>query len=488
MDNNLKSKAISGVFWKFLERIGAQLVSLVVSIIIARILDPSDYSVVSLITIFFSFANVLISGGLNTALIQKKDTDINDYSSVLIISVIISLIIYLILFFMAPIIANFYNIKSITLIMRIMGLILPLTAVKSIWCAYISATLQFKKFFFATLGGTIVSAIVGITLAIKGAGAWALVIQQMTNTVIDTIILICTTKIKIVLKISFKKLKTLFGYGWKILVSSLIGTIYTSIVPLTIGIKYTDKDLSFYTKGNSFPSLISTTTTNTLSAVLFPTLSQFQDNKAALLKYTRLFIKISSFIVFPMMLGFFAVSKNFVLIILTEKWIEAVPYIKIFCIAYMFEMIHVGNCETIKAMGRSDVYLIIEIIKKIGYLVTIGLFLIFTNTPQQLAMAFCVCTTIALIVNSIPNQKLLDYKIKYQVIDLLPNLITATIMCICVILIGQLKINIYLLFIIQIVSGIIVYLGLNILIKNDSLMYLINFIKERIKKRHEKDC
>lgn len=486
MDSNLKSKAITSIFWKFLERIGAQLVSLIVSIIIARILNPSDYSVVSLITIFFTFANVLISGGLNTALIQKKDTDATDYSTVLIISVIISLVIYTILFFIAPIVAKFYKIESITLIMRVMGLILPVTAVKSIWCAYISSTLQFKKFFFATLGGTIVSAIVGITLAIKGAGAWALVAQQMTNTIIDTIILILTTKIKIIFKISFRKLKVLFGYGWKILASSLIGVFYTSIIPLTIGIKYSDADLSFYTKGNSFPSLISSTTTNTLSAVLFPTLSKFQDDKEVLLRYTRLFIKLSSFIVFPMMLGFFAVSNNFVLIVLTEKWMEAVPYIKIFCVAYMFEMIHIGNCETIKAMGRSDIYLIIEIIKKIGYFITIALFLIFTNTPQQLAVAFCICTTIALIVNSIPNQKLLGYKLKYQIIDLLPNLITAIAMCICVILIGKLKINIYLSFVIQVFSGIIIYLALNFLIKNDSLMYLFNFIKERFKTKNEK--
>lgn len=486
MDSNLKSKAITSIFWKFFERIGAQLVSLIVSIIIARILNPSDYSVVSLITIFFTFANVLISGGLNTALIQKKDTDATDYSSVLIISVIISWVIYAVLFFIAPIVAKFYKIESITLIMRVMGLILPVTAVKSIWCAYISSTLQFKKFFFATLGGTIVSAIVGIMLAIKGAGAWALVAQQMTNTIIDTIILILTTKIKIIFKISFRKLKVLFGYGWKILASSLIGVFYTSIIPLTIGIKYSDADLSFYTKGNSFPSLISSTTTNTLSAVLFPTLSKFQDDKEVLLRYTRLFIKLSSFIVFPMMLGFFAVSNNFVLIVLTEKWMEAVPYIKIFCVAYMFEMIHIGNCETIKAMGRSDIYLIIEIIKKIGYFITIALFLIFTNTPQQLAMAFCICTTIALIVNSIPNQKLLGYKLKYQIIDLLPNLITAIAMCICVILIGKLKINIYLSFVIQVFSGIIIYLALNFLIKNDSLMYLLNFIKERFKTKNEK--
>lgn len=485
-DSELKSKTISGIFWKLLERIGAQVVSLIVSIIIARILLPSDYSVVSLITIFFTFANVLISGGLNTALIQKQDADAEDYSSVLIVSVVISIILYIIFFFTAPYIAKVYKADSLILIIRIMGLTLPITAVKSIWCAYISATLQFKKFFFATLGGTIFSAIVGIVLALKGAGPWALIAQQMTNTVIDTIILIFTTKLKLKFHISWIKLKSLLKYGWKILLSSLIGTAYNALVPLAIGIKYTDEDLSFYAKGNSFPSLISSTTTNTLSAVLFSTLSKFQDDKVALLKYTRQFIRLTSFIAFPMMLGLLAVSENFVIVVLTEKWLNAVPYIKIFCIAYMFEMVHVGNCETIKAIGRSDVYLVMEIIKKIGYFISIILFLFFTNSPQQLALAFWVCTTIALIVNSIPNRKLLGYKWKYQLLDLLPNLITAVIMCFCVHMIGKLQINVYLLLFIQVFAGVLIYFSLNVLIKNQNLYYILSYFKER-KHKHEKN-
>ena len=399
LDESIKSKALTSVVWKYLERVGAQLVSLVVSIIIARILTPSDYSVVSLVTIFFAFANVFISGGLNTALIQKKDADAEDYSAVLYVSVILAVFVYLILFFCAPLLADIYKQQGLILIIRIMGISLPITAVKSIWCAYISASLQFKKFFFATIGGTIVSGIVGVVLAFKGAGAWALVAQQMTNTAIDTFILVLTTRINIVLKLSFTRLKVLFKYGWKILVSSTIGTTYSQMVPLIIGVKYSDADLSYYTKGRSFPDLLTTASTNTLAAVMFPTMAKFQDDKEKLLRYTRLFVKVSSFIAFPLMLGFFAVADNFVLVVLTEKWMPAATYIKIFCLSSMFEMVHVGNCETIKAMGKSGTYLIMEIIKKSGYFLTIGLFLFFTNTPENLSIAFIVCTIIALIEN-----------------------------------------------------------------------------------------
>ena len=486
-EKDIKKNAVTSVIWKFLERIGAQLVSLVVSIILARILDPTDYSVVSVVTIFFTFANVLISGGLNTALIQKKEADEEDYSTVLHVSVLLSFVIYGVLFFTAPLIAHAYKQDILVLIIRIMGLSLPVTAVKSIWCAYISSNLQFKKFFFSTLGGTAVSAVVGIVLALNGAGAWALVAQQMSNTVIDTCILIATTRIHIVPRISPKKLQVLFRYGWKVFVSSLIGTAYSQIVPLVIGVKYTKADLSYYTKGRSFPELISTTTTNTLSAVLFPTLAKFQNDKEKLLRYTRLFIRVASFVSFPLMLGFLAVSDNFIRVVLTEKWLPASPYIKIFCVACMFDMIHIGNCETIKAMGRSDIYLIMEIIKKVGYFLTIFLFLWLTDTPEALALAFLVCTLIAIVVNAVPNRMLIGYKFRHQLMDLLPNLITAGIECGAVLLVGMLHINDAMLLILQIVTGVAVYLGVSIIIKNSSLFYILNFVKSQVRRKHEKN-
>lgn len=486
-NSDIRKKTVTGVIWKFSERIGAQLVSLVVSIILARLLTPSDYSVVSVVTIYFTFANVLISGGLNTALIQKKDPDVEDYSTVLHVSTLLSVVLYVILFFTAPYIAELYRNDTLTLIIRVMGLSLPITAIKSIWCAYISSNLLFKKFFFATLGGTVASAVVGIALALNGAGAWALVAQQMTNTVIDTVILIATTRIRIVPRISLKKFKSLFGYGWKVLVSSLIGTVYNELVPMIIGVKYTDNDLSFYTKGRSFPSLISTTTTNTFSSVLFPSLSKYQNDKKQLLSYTRRFIRLSAFITFPLMLGLAAVSDTFIKVVLTEKWLSASPYIKIFSVACMFDVIHVGNCETVKAMGRSDIYLIMELIKKTGYFITIAVFLFFTNTPQTLALAFLVCSLIAIIVNSVPNRRLIDYTVKNQLYDLLPSLISAVIMYFSVIAVGKIEINAILSLLLQIATGGIVYILLSILIRNESLLYIFRSLASRGKHEKQKE-
>lgn len=483
MENNIKKKTIASTIWKFLERIIAQCVSLIVSILLARILDPSDYSVVGIVTIFFTFANVLISGGLNTALIQKKDADAKDYSIVLFVSVILSIICYIILFFCAPLIANMYDKPILVSIIRVMGLALPITAVKSIWCAYISSTLQFKKFFFATIGGTLVSAVVGITMALNDFGAWALVAQQMTNTVIDTLILMISTRIYITLKLSFSRLKVLFKYGWKVLLSSLIGVAYKETAPLAMGLKFTPTDLSFYTKGRSFPDVLSTTTTNTLSAVLFPVLAKYQDDREKILAYTRRYMQLASFIVFPVMLGFFAVAENFVSVVLTDKWVSAVYYIQLFCLCGMFDVIAVGNCETIKAIGRSDVYLIMEIIKKSCYFIVLFLFILFSNTPEILAIAFVICTLVQIIVNSIPNRKLIGYKFRYQLMDLLPSLLIAMAMCIAVYFMKYIPIAPIFSLIVQVFSGIVIYIVLGFLTRNKSMKYICKTVKEILNKK-----
>lgn len=480
-DSNIKQKTLVGAVWKFAERILAQAVSLVVSITLARLLDPSDYGVVSIVTVFFVFANVIISGGLNTALIQKKDSDAEDYNTVFTVSFFVSLIIYAVLFFGAPTIAKIYKNEMLVDIIRIMGLSLPIYALKSIVCAYVSASMQFRKFFFATLGGTLMSAVVGIALALNGAGAWALVAQQLTNTAVDTLVLFCTTKLKIRFRLSLKRLKSLLKYGSRILASSLLGVIFNQVNPLVIGFKYTSADLSFYTKGRSFPETLSSSITYTISSVLFPALSKYQDDKKQLLHCTRLYMRVASFIVFPIMLGFFGVSENFVSVLLADKWLPAVYYIKVACIVFMFDVVAAGNCETIKAMGRSDIFLKIEVIKKTAYFITIILFLLFTNSPETLAISTLACTLIQIVVNSQPNKKLLGYKLIYQLKDIVPNLIISSVMCFCVLLLGRLSLNPALLLLVQIFAGGLIYLLLAIITRNSALKVLFDMLMKRIK-------
>lgn len=488
MDHStIKKKTFAGAFWKMSERILAQLVKLIVSIIIARLLGPTQYAVVGYVNIFFAFADLLITSGLNTALVQKKNADKEDYSTVLFASLAIAVICYVILFFLAPLIADATEQPLLIPIIRVMSLSLIVHAVKAVWCAYISSHLEFKKFFKATLGGTLFSAVLGITLAYLGAGPWAMVAQQMSNSIIDTIILMISVRIVILPKFNFHKFKSLFKYSWKILVSQLIGTTYSEVIPIVTGLKYSPDDLSYYTKGRQFPGNISSTITNTLSAILFPVLSKFQDNIDQVRKYTRRYISVTSYVVFPLMLGLFAVAHTFVEVVLGDAWLPSVYYIRVFSVALMFNMIHIGNCETIKAIGRSDVYLIIEIIKKALYFCVIAAFLFLTDSPEQLVIAFLVNEIIAITVNSIPNVKLIGYKVKYQLEDLIPNLLTAGTMAAIVYFMDYLPItHRVVLLVLQIIAGGCIYVGLSVLTKNKNFYYILNLIKEKFGKKKKK--
>lgn len=469
MDNNLEISTTKGILWKLSERIAAQGVSFVVSVILARMLSPDDYSVVSIVAIFFAFANVFIYSGLNTALIQKKDADTEDYSSVLFASLIISAILYALLFTFAPLIASLYNKEILTGVIRIMGIILVINAFNAVLCAYISNRLDFKKFFFATIIGTVVSAFVGIAMAKKGYGPWALVSQQMTNTTIDTIILFAATKFKPVMSLSFSRLKPLTNYSWKMFVAGFISTVYDEALPLIVGLKYSSEDLAFYSKGKRFPALFSTSISDSISAVIFPVMSKLQNEKENLLDYTRKFMQISSFVIFPLMLGLFAVSDNLVFVLLTEKWMPCSVYLRIFCISCMFNIIQTGNLQTIKSLGRSDIVLKLEIIKKSLYAVIIFLALFLSEKPQILALCSIFTAIIATVVNTRPNRYLIGYSYKKQIEDIAVNLVISVIMCVAVSFVGKLNISKIYLLIIQVIVGMAIYVGLSFIFNRNCI-------------------
>lgn len=476
----IRSKALSGIIWKLAERFFAQFVSLSVSIVLARLLVPDDYSVVSIVAIFFIFCNVFISGGFNTALIQKKDADIIDYSSVLWMSLGISGIIYAVMFFVAPYLAQIYHKPLLIPVIRVMSLTFFVSAYKGVLCAYVSSNLLFKKFFWSTIGGTIISAVVGIIMAVCGFGPWALVAQQMTNAIIDTLILRLTTRLKLKLVISFKRLKGLFSYGSKIFLTSIIGAIYDEIKPLIVGIKFSAVDLAFYNKGKSFPQLINSSVSDSLSAVLFPVIAKFQDDKSQVLNVTRKFMRVSSYVLFPLLVGVFVISDNFVLFLLTEKWLPASPYIKIFCATYMFYLMQIGNLQAIRAIGRSDIILILEIVKKAINFIIIGIYVWLSDNAILLALSSVVCSLIAFIINAYPNRKLLSYGYVKQISDLLPNFVLSAMMGVVVYFAGMVPVVLILKLIIQIFAGILSYVFLSVVTKNSSFKYLLNMIKERI--------
>lgn len=484
-NDGLKRSAFGGMIWKFAERVCAQLVSMVVSIVLARILLPEDYAIVSIVTIFFTFCNVFISGGMNAALIQKKDASAEDYSTVLVVNLTMAVLLYGVMFACAPTIARLYEKEQLVLVIRVMALTFFINGLKSVLSAYTSSNLQFRKFFFSTIIGTVISAVVGITMAVRGFGVWALVAQEMTNSLIDTAILYAATRLKFVRTFSLKRMKALVQYGWKIMVSSIVTVVYDQINPLIVGLRFTSADLAYYNKGSSFPGLVNSTISDTLAAVLFPVMSKVQDSREDVLGITRRYIKVASYVIFPFMVGLFAVADNFVKVLLTEKWLPAVPYIRIFAVSYMFNLIQVGNLQAIKAIGRSDITLILEILKKGIYLVIIVAFVFLSDSPVMLALSQIVCTAVALAVNTYPNRKLFGYSYRYQAADVLPNLLIAVIMGGIVMLVGTLPLPVFVLLVLQVLLGVVLYVGLSLVTKNENFRYLLSFLKQFFKRNPE---
>lgn len=470
-----KGKVISNFIWRFAERCGAQLVSFVVSIVLARLLEPSVYGTVALVTVFTTILQVFIDSGLGTALIQKKNADDLDYSSVFYFNFVVCIILYLGMFIAAPYIAKFYGNMSLIPVIRVISLTLIISGVKNIQQAYVSSNMLFKRFFFSTIGGTIVSAFVGIFMAYIGMGVWALVAQQLSNAMIDTTILWITVKWRPKAVFSWERLKSLLAYGWKLLVAVLLDTVYNNLRNLVIGKMYSSADLAFYNQGDKFPKIIVTNINTSIDSVLLPTMSSEQDNKARVKEMTRRAIKTSTYIMAPLMMGLAFCAKTVVELVLTQKWLPCVPFLQIFCITYMFYPVHTANLNAIKAMGRSDIFLKLEIIKKI-----VGMSLLLSTMwfgVMAMAYSLLVSCVLSQIINSWPNKRLLEYGYLEQLRDLIPGVILAVIMGICVYFIGYINLPNIIVLIIQVIVGAAIYIVMSIVFRLESFLYLWNMVK-----------
>ncbi len=475
------NKVFSNIIWRFAERCGAQIVQFIVQIVLARILAPEAYGTVALITVFTTIFQVFVDSGLGNALIQKKDADDLDFSTVFYTNIVFCVILYIIIFLISPVIANFYNDTSLTILIRVLSITILISGIKNVQQAYVSKKLMFKKFFWATIGGTIVAAIVGIAMALNGFGVWALIAQQLTNLTIDTIILWITVRWRPKLQFSFQRLKGLFSYGWKLLVSAIIDTVYNNIRSLIIGKKYSSSDLAYYNKGKQFPNLIIQNVNTAIDSVLLPTMSNVQDNKEKVKAMTRKSIKTSVFIMAPLMMGLAFCANNVIELLLTEKWLPAVPYLCIFCITYMFYPIHTANLNAIKAMGRSDLFLKLEILKKV-----VGIILLLaTMNISVMAMAYSliISSFLSQIINSWPNKKLLNYSYVEQLKDILPSILLAVGMGCIVSVFNLLNIHIILKLILQVMTGGIIYIVGAKLLNLESFNYLFDIVKGMLKNK-----
>ncbi|MCI7188470.1 MAG: lipopolysaccharide biosynthesis protein [Fusobacterium mortiferum] len=473
----MKPKILIALFWKFLERIGTQGIQFILQLFLARLLTPRDYGTVALIMVFIAISTVFVQSGFNTALIQKKYIDEEDISSVFYISLFIAIIMYIILWIFAPTIANFYKILELTSIVRVMGLVLFLNTFNSIQNAIVSRNMEFKRLFYSSLGAIIISGILGIILAYRGFGVWSLVYQQLTNQFSICIILWFTVKWRPKLLFSIKKIKKLFSFGGKLLCSALIDTIYRELVNLIVGKVYSPAMLGYYNRGDQFPKVIVSNFNGSIQSVIFPALASVQHDKVRVKEIMRRAITMSSYIVFPAMVGLIVISEPMIKLVLTERWLPCVPYLRVFGLSYALWPIHTTNLQAINAIGRSDIFLKLEIIKKI-----IGVSIIIVTSrysPYVMAIGTVFSGIISSFINSYPNKKLLNYSYLEQMKDIISSLFISIIMGVIIYSIQLLHYNNVLTILLQIILGGIVYIILSYITKNESFIYLVNILKRK---------
>ncbi|NLI71641.1 MAG: lipopolysaccharide biosynthesis protein [Bacteroidales bacterium] len=478
-----RRNVVTSLIWKLLERGGNQAIQLVIQIVLARLLVPEDFGTIAIVMAFVHLATVFVQSGLNTALIQKKDADRLDFSSVFFLSLFLALVLYIIIFFLAPFIASFYSNQDLIIILRVLALMLFPGAFNSIQNAYISKNMMFRKNFYSSLIAILISGTIGIALAYSGLGVWALVVQQLLNQTVITIVLWFTVKWRPIFKFSFERIRILFAFGSRLLLSNIINTLYLEIRTLYIGRYYPPSSLGFYNRGELIPKVIVSNVDGSVQAVMLPTIASIQDNIYRVKQVVRRSITSSSYLIFPLMLGLAAVAEPLVIVLLTEKWLPAVPFLRIFCISFSLQPIHTTNLQAMNALGRSDLFLRLEIVKKI-----IGLSILIISIPfgiYTIAIGQIIGSVISSFINAYPNKNLFQYSYFEQIRDILPAFFLALVMSIVVFLMNSLPLAPLPLLTLQVITGIVIYVLLSKITKIESFTYSLGTIKELLGNRNK---
>lgn len=481
MESN-KQKVAGGLFWSYGERIMAQLVSLVVSIVLARLLEPENYGVISIVMIFITFCDAIVSGGFGNAIVQKKDADELDVNTMLCCSVATSFLLYLIIFCAAPFIADFYEMDIIRSILRVLGLRLLISGVNSIQRAWIQKRMLFKRFFISTSFGTIISAIVGIVMAYIGMGAWALVAQYLTNSFIDTTVLLITNDWKPRLQFSWVRAKNMLSYGWKVLVTTVVYTIEGDLRSLIIGKKFGSADLAYYDQGKKFPNLLVTNTNTSISNVMFPVLSENQNDLIRLKQMCRRAVRVGIFLLSPLLIGLIGVADTFVVAVLSAKWVPCIPFLRILTLVFLVRPFTTTCQQSILSVGRSDVTLKIEILVNAVAIGILFYSVFILESVIGIAIGTLFAEGVSMVMFMYYENKIIRYSYKEQLQDLLPSLTMSTLMGGFVYLLHFLPLHEGLVLIIQIVIGAAFYLLVSYAIKFEPFIYLIKMVREKFHK------
>lgn len=476
MSENLKKETTKGVFWSLIERFGTQGVQFLVMLVMARLLSPNDYGVVGMLVVFVAIAQAFVDGGFSQALIRKKDRTEVDNSTVFYFNIVVSVLLYLIFYLFAPCVSKFYNMPTLTPFMRVICLSIIINAFGVVQRALFNANIDFKAQAKASLIAIVISGAIGITLAFRGFGPWALVWQQLSNLVVNTLFLWIYSEWRPILAYSWKSFNELFSFGSKLLATSLLNAIYNNIQTIVIGKLYAAKSLGLYTRAAHFADLPSQQFTSVFMRVTFPVLCKVQDDLERLTSVYRRMLRVSAYIVFPLLIGMAAVAHPMIRVFIGEQWIECAYMLQIICFAEMWYPIHAINLDILQVSGRSDLFLKIEIYKKI-----VSLALLAISAPFGI-IAMCysnlLSSLICLYINTYYSSKILGISLLSQLKDLFPTISLAMVMFVIVQVVIFFISNVFAQLVVGIIVGVIVYISLSYILRFSELKELISLRKK----------
>lgn len=458
--------------FKAMESFSVQIIGFIVYVVLARILDPSDYGILTMLSIFITVSQVFVQSGLNTALIQKREITEADRSSVFYVSLAVAAALYGVLYLCAPAIGEYFRMPALAPAMRVLALTLFPGALVSVQQAVAAREMRFKRLMISTLISTLVSGAVGIAMAYRGMGHWSLVGQQLSSQLCLAIALFITIRWRPHAVFSLTSVATLITFGWKLLVSSLIDTLYNNLRGLVIGRKYDAATLGVYDKGKKFPELVMNVVNGSIQSVMLPVLSRDQDRVVRLRYKMRRSIMVSAYMVFPLMAGLMIIARPLVSVVLTDKWLPCVPFLQVCCIDFAFYPIHTANLQAINALGRSDLFLKLELVKKSYGILILCVSVFCFDSALAIAAGGAVSTLISAFVNASPNKRLLGYGYLSQMRDVIPPLVLSLVMAFAASLVTLSGLTALPLLLAQIAVGAGTYIVLSLIFKPEGFVYM----------------
>lgn len=472
-----------GLFWSFGERVVAQLVSTVVSVILARLLSPEHYGVISIVMVFIALCDIFTNSGMGRSIVRRKNADDLDYNTAFAIGLALSAVLYVIVYLGAPSIANFYEMPELTIVLRVMGVRLPIGAMNTLQHARVQREMRFRSYFLSTLFGTVLSGAIGIGMAYAGFGIWALVGQYLSSSIINTLVLLFTDRWFPKVRFSLTRAKEIFSFGWKVLATDLVFTLQTDIRSLIIGKVFGSADLAYFDQGKKYPKLLVDNVNKAINTVMLPAFSKVQDNHEELKRMLRKAVTTGIYVLTPILLGMAAVSDSFVAVVLTDKWMACSPYIKVFCLMFLTRPLETSCHQALLALGESGrvlkIMIIINIVGLLGVLVASFVF----HSVFLIAISTLISTFVSVICFMYSISKRISYRWMEQLHDILPSILVGTVMYVGVSLLQKLTLAPIIMLCIQVVAGMAIYVACSIAFRIEAFNNVLAMVKGLAKRR-----